>query len=166
MQLFSGSEEKFSCMSHIMSVRSNLSHWFPKIKTHVTLFNFACVFLGPYAVCLRHCQEKSYKTHTSAKLLHCLYQQQCDNLEAMRHIAGLLSLPAECCQSCHLAGELYAFHLYLSSLPSSLCLVMSLLVFLIPAHLFQVFLLLVTSLFSTLVYLSVWFPPGHDHTLK
>lgn len=102
-----------------------------------------CVFfLQPYAFCLDKCQRKSCKTHISAKLLHCLYQQQCDNLEAMRHIARPPSLHAERCQSCHLAGELHAFHLYLSSLSLlsstvchhlSPCLVLSLLVFLTPA---------------------------------
>lgn len=78
--------------------------WF-FLKPSLTLSAFfatICSLLTPVP-------KKTIQKLTSAKLLHCLYQQQRDNLEAMHHIARPPSLHAEWCQSCHLAGELHTF---------------------------------------------------------
>lgn len=136
----------------------------------MTSLDFVCVFK---TICRRvnECQRKSCKTHTSAKSLHCLLRQRCDNLEAMRHIARPPSLHAECCQSCHLAGELHAFHLYLSSFLLSLlnCLSPPL-----PLHPLPVWTCLCSSaaIFSTprsplchpSIHRYILLPPGLDHT--
>lgn len=120
--------------------------------THATSLNF--VFLWPYAVCFHSCQRKSCKTHTSAKLLRCLLQQRCDNLEAMRHIARPPSLHAakaaiwqvSCTLSIRTSPPFYfspqlfvTTSLSLSLLPPP-CLVLSLLVFLAPVNIFYLLL--------------------------